>query len=151
MRVVPLLGGQIEVMGHTVVFIPPQYVKPYLRTNKNGFNDARAICEAALRLSTPTVPVKSEDAQDIQSLHRARQHLVRSQTATINHFRGILLEYEISLGKSPKKVREEVPEEALSPFLRETGRPGPTSSWPPPPWTRASGQKNPIREPAPSS
>ena len=64
-------GRQIEAMGHRVVLIPPQYVKPFVRTNKNDTNDARAICEAALRPSTPTVPVKTEDAQDIQSLHRA--------------------------------------------------------------------------------
>ncbi|WP_053765506.1 IS110 family transposase [Leptospirillum ferriphilum] len=121
-------GRQIEAMGHTVVLIPPQYVKPFVQTNKNDVNDARAICEAALRPSTPTVPVKTEAAQDIQSLHRARQLLVGSRTATINHLRGILLEYGILLGKSPKKVREEVnrlvedPEAGLSPSLRETLR-----------------------------
>jgi hypothetical protein len=115
------------------------------------------LCEAALRPSTPTVPVKSGGAQDIQSLHRAKQRLVGSRTATINHFRGILVEFEILLGKSPKKVREgvndliEVPEEGLSPSLRETGRPGPTFCWPPLLLTPASGQKNPIRGPAPSS
>lgn len=121
-------GRQIEAMGHTVVLIPPQYVKPFVRTNKNDTNDARAICEAALRPSTPTVPVKTEDAQDTQSLHRARQLLVGCRTATINHLRGILSEYGILLGKSPKKVREEVnrlvedPEARLSPSLRETLR-----------------------------
>ena len=119
-------GRQIEAMGHTVVLIPPQYVKPFVRTNKNDTNDARAICEAALRPSTPTVPVKTEDAQDTQSLHRARQLLVGCRTATINHLRGILLEYGILLGTSPKKVKEEVnrlvedPEARLSPSLRET-------------------------------
>ena len=121
-------GRQIEAMGHTVVLIPPQYVKPFVRTNKNDTNDARAICEAALRPSTPTVPVKTEDAQDIQSLHRARQLLIGCRTATINHLRGILLEYGILLGKSPKKVTAEVsplvedPEAGLSPSLRETLR-----------------------------
>lgn len=121
-------GRQIEAMGHTVVLIPPQYVKPFVQTNKNDVNDARAICEAALRPSTPTVPIKAEDAQDMQSLHRARQLLVGSRTATINHLRGILLEYGVLLGKSPKKVRGEVtrlvedPEGGLSPSLRETLR-----------------------------
>lgn len=121
-------GRQFEAMGHTVVLIPPQYVKPFVRTNKNDTNDARAICEAALRPSTPIVPVKAEDAQDIQSLHRARQLLIGSRTATINHLRGILSEYGILLGKSPKKVKEEAnrlvddPEAGLSPSLRETLR-----------------------------
>ena len=121
-------GRQIEAMGHTVVLIPPQYVKPFVRTNKNDTNDARAICEAALRPSTPTVPVKTENAQDIQSLHRARQLLVGNRTATINHLRGILSEYGILLGQSPKKVTAEVnrlvedPEVGLSPSLRDTLR-----------------------------
>lgn len=121
-------GRPIEALGHTVVLIPPQYVKPFVRTNKNDTNDARAICEAALRPSTLTVPVKTEEAQDIQSLHRARQLLVGCRTAMINHLRGILLEYGILLGKSPKKVKEEVnrlvedPEVGLSPSLRETLR-----------------------------
>jgi len=121
-------GRQIEAMGHAVVLVPPQYVKPFVRTNKNDTNDARAICEAALRPSTPTVPVKTEKAQDIQSLHRARQLLIGCRTATINHLRGILLEYGILLGKSPKKVKEEAsrlvedPETGLSPSLRNTLR-----------------------------
>lgn len=79
---------QIKEMGYTVVLIPPQYVEPFVRTNKNDTNDPRAICEADLRPSTPTVPVKTEDAQDIQSLHRARQLLIEFRTATINHLRG---------------------------------------------------------------
>jgi transposase len=121
-------GRQIEAMGHRVVLIPPQYVKPFVRTNKNDTNDARAICEAALRPSTPTVPVKTEEAQDIQSLHRARQLLIGYRTATINHLRGILSEYGTLLGKSPKKVTADVtrlvedPESGLSPSLSETLR-----------------------------
>lgn len=121
-------GRKFEKMGHPVVLIPPQYVKPFVRTNKNDTNDARAICEAALRPSIPTVPVKTEEAQDLQSLHRARQLLVDFRTATINHLRGILGEYGIVLGPSPKKVRGEVarlvndPESGISPSLRETLR-----------------------------
>ena len=103
-------------------------MKPFVRTNKNDANDARAICEAALRPTIPTVPVKTEDSQDLQSLHRSRQLLIEFRTATINHIRGILLEYGIMLGQSPKKVRGEVerlvndPEGGLSPSLRETLR-----------------------------
>jgi len=121
-------GREFEKMGHKVVLIPPQYVKPFVRTNKNDANDARAICEAALRPTIPTVPVKTEDSQDLQSLHRARQLLIEFRTATINHIRGILAEYGVVLGNSPKKVRGEVErlvtdlECGLSPSLRETLR-----------------------------
>ena len=121
-------GREFEKMGHAVVLIPPQYVKPFVRTNKNDANDARAICEAALRPTIPSVPVKTEDAQDIQSLHRSRQLLIGFRTATINHIRGILMEYGIVLGQSPKKVRGEAerlvndPECGLSLSLRETLR-----------------------------
>ena len=99
-----------------------------MRTNKNDANDARAICEAALRPTTPTVPVKTEEAQDLQSLHRSRQLLIGFRLATINHIRGVLLEYRIVLGQSPKKVRGELerlvndPEGGFSPSLRETLR-----------------------------
>ena len=55
-------GRQIQAMGDRGVLITPQYVKPFVRTNKKDVNDARAICKAALRPSTPTVPVKEEDA-----------------------------------------------------------------------------------------
>ena len=121
-------GRKFEKMGHTVGLIPPQYVKPFVRTNKNDANDARAICEAALRSTIPTVPVKTEDAQDIQSLHRSRQLLIEFRTATINHIRGILAEYGVVLENSSQKVRGEVArlvndaECGLSPSLRETLR-----------------------------
>ena len=121
-------GREFLKMGHEVMLIPPQYVKPFVRKNKNDANDARAICEATLRPTIPTVPVKMEDSQDLQSLHRSRQLLIEFRTATINHIRGILLEYGIVLGQSPKKVWEEVErlvndlECGLSPSLRETLR-----------------------------
>lgn len=121
-------GREFTKMGHEVVLIPPQYVKPFVRTNKNDENDAQAICEAALRPTIPTVPVKKEEAQDLQSLHRARQLVIEFRTATINHIRGILAEYGIVLGPSPKKVKEEAgrlandPESGFSPSLKETIR-----------------------------
>ena len=119
-------GRTFEAMGHTIVLIPPQYVKPFVRTNKNDFNDAHAIAEASLRPSMPTVPIKTEEAQDIQSLHRARQLLVSFRTATINHIRGVVSEYGIVLKVSAAKVEEDLgrllgdPEARLSADLKMT-------------------------------
>ena len=120
-------GRKFQAMGHTVILIPPQYVKPFVRTNKNDWQDAGAICEASLRPSIPTVPIKTEESQDLQSLHRARQLLIEFRTATINHVRGILAEYGIVLKVSAAKVEDELtrllndPDDTrISPFLKET-------------------------------
>ncbi len=122
-------GRKFQGMGHTVILIPPQYVKPFVRTNKNDWHDAHAIAEASLRPSIPTVPIKTEEAQDLQSFHRARQILIEFRTATINHVRGILAEYGVVLKVSASKVKEELsrlvndPEDTrISPFLKETLR-----------------------------
>lgn len=122
-------GRKFQTMGHTVILIPPQYVKPFVRTNKNDWNDAHAIAEASLRPSIPTVPIKTEEAQDLQSLHRARQLVVEFRTATINHLRGILAEYGIVLKVSAAKVEDELnrlvndpDDKRISPFLKETLR-----------------------------
>jgi transposase len=122
-------GRKFEAMGHTVILIPPQYVKPFVRTNKNDWNDAHAIAEASLRPSIPTVPIKTEEAQDLQSLHRGRQLLIEFRTATINHIRGILAEYGIVLKVSAQKVEQELAQllndaedTRISPFLKETLR-----------------------------
>ena len=120
-------GRRFQEMGHTVVLIAPQYVKPFVRTNKNDWNDAQAIAEASLRPSMPTVPIKTEEAQDLQSLHRARQLLLEFRTATINHIRGILTEYGVVLKVSAGKVEAELnrlvnnaDDTRISPFLKQT-------------------------------
>ena len=122
-------GRKFQAMGHTVTLIPPQYVKPFVRRNKNDWNDAHAIAEASLRPSIPTVPLKTEEAQDLQSLHRARQLVIEFRTATINHVRGILAEYGIVLKVSAAKMEDELnrlvndsDDTRISPFLNETLR-----------------------------
>ena len=102
---------------------------PFVRTNKNDWNDAHAIAEASLRPSIPTVPIKTEETQDLQSLHRARQLVIEFRTATINHVRGILAEYGIILKVSATKVEDELnrlvndsDDTRISPFLKETLR-----------------------------
>ena len=70
--------------GHAVKLISPQFVKPFVKTNKNDANDAEAIVEAASRPSMHFVPIKQVEQQDIQSLHRVRSRLVKNRTALIN-------------------------------------------------------------------
>ncbi len=75
-------------MGHEVRLIPPQYVKPFVKTNKNDATDAEAICEAAMRPTMRFAPIKSAEQQAVLSLHRARDLLVRRRTMLINALRG---------------------------------------------------------------
>ena len=85
----------IEAMGHTVVLLPAQFVKPFVRGNKSDRNDAVAIAEAALRPNIRPVPMKSLEQQDVQVLHRLRERYVTRRTGLINQARGLLSEYGI--------------------------------------------------------
>ena len=88
---------QLSAIGHEVRQISPQYVKPYVKTNKNDYNDAEAICEAVSRPGMHFVPIKNIAQQDIQALHRIRERLVRDRTALVNQTRGLLREYGVFL------------------------------------------------------
>jgi transposase len=88
---------KLREQGHEPLLIPPQYVKPYVKTNKTDAADAEAICEAMLRPGMRFVTVKNEEQQAILSVHRARQIFIHSRTATGNHIRGLLAEYGIVL------------------------------------------------------
>jgi transposase len=90
---------KFEEHGHEVKMMPPQYVKPYVKTNKNDFNDAEGICEAVQRPNMHFVPKKSVEQQDIQMVHRIRQRLVAGRVALVNEARGLLAEYGIVIGK----------------------------------------------------
>lgn len=84
-----------ESMGHKVVLIPAQFVKPFVRGNKSDYNDAIAIAEAAQRPNLQSVEVKTIEQQDIQALHRIRERLVRNRTSLMNQTRGLLSEYGV--------------------------------------------------------
>lgn len=100
---------EFERAGHVVRIISPQFVKPFVRGNKNDGNDAEAICEAVQRPSMRFVPLKTVAQQDIQSLHRCRQRLVNHRTALISQMRGVLLDRGIAFGKSASRARTTIP------------------------------------------
>ena len=118
------LGRALSQQGHDVRLIPAQFVKPFLKSNKNDFLDAEAIAEAAERENMRFVPLKSDDQLDLQALHRVRERLVSRRTAVINQIRAFLLERGITFRKGPSSLRRQMPEilengdEQLSPRIR---------------------------------
>jgi transposase len=103
------LGRALQEQGHAVRLIPAQYVKPYVKTNKNDYVDAEAIAEAVGRPTMRFVPIKSDDQLDLQSLHRVRERWVARRTAVINQIRGLLLERGITLRKGRRYLDEALP------------------------------------------
>jgi len=95
---------EIKKHGHDVRLIVPQYVRPYVKTNKNDTRDAEAICEAVRRPTMRFVAVKSPAQHDVQALHRVRQQLVKEQTALSNQVRG-LLEYGLVIPRGIAALR----------------------------------------------
>ena len=85
-------------LGHTVRLIPPRYVKPYVKSQKNDATDAEAICEAVTRPSMRFVPTKTREQQAMLMLHRTRHLLIRQRTATINALRAHMVEFGIAAG-----------------------------------------------------
>lgn len=101
---------EIRALGHEVKLIAPQYVKPYVKGNKNDYNDAQAIAEAAQRPTMRFVPIKSVEQQDIQNLHRQRERIKKARTSLVNQIRGLLAEYGIVINKGVAAVRKNLPE-----------------------------------------
>src|ERR1700710_2903431 len=97
-------GRTLQHQGHTIRLMPPEYVRPYVKSQKNDDRDAEAIAEAATRPTMRFVTLKSETQLDMQSLHRARDRLVGERTALINQLRAILLERGIILPQGRRKL-----------------------------------------------
>jgi transposase len=93
-------------MGHEVKMMSPQFVKPYVKSNKNDRNDAAAIAEAATRPEMKFVPIKQIEQQDILLYHRARELAVKQRTAQANQIRGLLAEYGIIIPKGIKNINK---------------------------------------------
>ena len=100
----------LSEQGHTVKLIAPQFVKPYVKGNKNDANDAEAICEAVGRPNMRFVPIKTIEQQNIRALHRVRTELVRQRTAKVNQVRGLLGEYGIVARQGVGVLRKALPE-----------------------------------------
>jgi transposase len=103
-------GRKLSELGHTVRLMAPQFVKPYVKTNKSDRNDAEAICEAVGRPNMRFVPVKSAEMQAVLALHRARQGFVKARTAQANQIRGLLAEFGMVIPKGIGHIAKRLPE-----------------------------------------
>ncbi len=101
---------ELEALGHEVKLLAPQYVKAFVRGNKNDYNDALAIAEAVVRPEMRGVAVKTAAQQDIQALHRLRAQCVASRTALCNQLRGLLGEYGVVMPQGVGTLRRRLPE-----------------------------------------
>lgn len=99
----------------------PQFVKPYVKSNKNDWNDAEAICEAVSRPTMRFVAPKTVAQQDLQGLHRIRQRLVQARTALVNQIRGLLTEYGITIPQHIGQRRRRLPAILEDPTNELTG------------------------------
>src|SRR4051795_8884532 len=100
----------LETFGHTVRLVAPQWVKPYLQSQKNDANDAAAICEAVSRPQMRFVARKTVEQQDVQAVHRIRSRLIGSRTQIGNQIRGLLAEYGIVLPQHLTQLRSALPQ-----------------------------------------
>lgn len=99
----------LRAQGYAVKLIAPQFVKPYVKSNKNDANDAEAICEAMSRPHMRFVTVKTVVQQDLQALHRVRAGLITQRTAKANQIRGLVAEYGLVAGKQLARLRAALP------------------------------------------
>ena len=118
------LARSLQAQRHTPRLMPPQYVKPFVKANKNDYRDAEANAEAVGRPTMRFVPVKTEAQLDLQTIHRVRQRLVGGRTALINQLRAILLERGITVPQRRRVLERELPgiladeRNGLSPRIR---------------------------------
>src|SRR5439155_13055069 len=106
-RAAPRITGQgLRGLGHEVMLIPPQYIKPYVKRGKNDAIDAEAICEAMSRPTMRFVPVKTAEQQAALTMLGVRDLLVKQRTMLINALRGHAAEFGVTAAKGPNKVVE---------------------------------------------
>jgi transposase len=104
------LGRALIAAGHDVRLMPPQYVRPFVKSQKNDYQDAEAIAEAVQRPTMRFVPLKTEDQLDLQALHRVRDRLVGRRTAMINQLRAFLLERGLTPRTGRRHLARELPQ-----------------------------------------
>lgn len=111
---------KLSGLGHTPKLISPQFVRPFVKTNKNDFVDAEAICEAASRPSMRFLQPRTESQQAMHALHRVRESLVRDKVTATNQIQAFLLEFGISAPKGPtliKRLAEILGANELPPYM----------------------------------
>lgn len=119
------LARAFQRSGHDVRLIAPKFIKPYLKSQKNDFNDAEAIAEAVSRPTMRFVAVKSNEQIDLQAVHRIRERLIGERTAVINQIRAFLIEYGLPVKEGRASLRRDLPdiledaENGLSPRMRQ--------------------------------
>lgn len=101
---------KLQGLGHTVRLISPQFVKPYVKTNKNDAADAEGICEAVGRPNMRFVPIKNVEQQGALALHRVRQGFVKTRTAQGNQIRGLLAEFGVIIPQGIAQLFAKLPE-----------------------------------------
>jgi transposase len=117
------MARRLQAHGHVVRLLPPQYVRPYVKTSKNDYRDAEAIAEAVGRGTMRFVPLKTVAQLDLQALHRVRERLVGHRTAVVNQIRGFLLDHGLPLRPGRIALRGELrrllaaDDERISPCL----------------------------------
>lgn len=122
------LARLFTTFGHDVRLLPAQYVRPFVKSQKNDFNDALAITEAVQLPTMRFVPIRSEEQLDVQALHRTRDRLLRQRLALTNQIRGLLLDRGVAIAQGfyalrtvlPKLLHDEA--SALSPMMRDLVR-----------------------------
>ena len=100
------LGRLLRAQGHEVRLMSPEYVRPYVKAQKNDDRDAEAIAEAATRPTMRFVELKAEEQLDMQTLHRVRDRLVGERTALLNQLRAVLLERGIAIPQGRRKLEQ---------------------------------------------
>jgi transposase len=103
-------GRRLQAQGHTVRLMAPQFVKPYVKSNKNDAADAEAICEAVGRPNMRFVPIKNIEQQAALSLHRARRGFIRERTALANRIRGLLAEFGLIIPQGIHHIARRMPQ-----------------------------------------
>src|SRR5271156_1585087 len=99
------LGRALRKQGHDVRLMAAQFVKPFVKSNKNDFVDAEAIAEAEERQNMRFVPIKTDDQLDLQAIHRVCDRLISRRTAVINQLRAFLLERGLVFSQTPAKLK----------------------------------------------
>ena len=118
------LARALLQQGHDVKLMPAEYVRAFVKSNKNDYVDAEAIAEAVQRPTMRFVPIKNEAQLDLQALHRVRDRWIGRKTAVINQLRGFLLEHGITVRVGPAHLKRQIPsiledaDNLLSPRMR---------------------------------